>query len=467
MIKVIAAVIITVLCLMFLRISKKIHGRDVFAPLSFFALYFFITRVPRLIRANEVLYGFQDKITNKMIAEYLIITTFFLLAVLMGGIAKSSGTIPILKIGNGVKKKAEYYIKEVNINYTGLFRAGIICFLIGAFSRVFLILRAGGLRVIWSSLYNRTNMLAGAGYIDYLTVCMTFGLSAIEIYVLNLKKHKPLFIILCGIAVILNIAFGNRSPLMKMVLALFFVYWYTSPKRINWKRIINLRNVLLAIVLVTLLIVLPQFRSASFQLNSTMTEDIVKKSFQNMSSIFDQISFYDEDVYSFYYFSKGHFWNGRSYTSLFTAWIPRSLYPGKPPIDEGMYLRAIMKGYDIVPPMSVSALNDLTVSSSVPFTTCGIMYANFGMFGVIIGGLLTGIIIVGQYKKMKKTNSLADILIYQIICTRLAFTNKGIVELLISLVIIKCICGFVYKTQGVNRPNVLFMETEWEETGTL
>ena len=310
-------------------------------------------------------------------------------------------------------------------------------------------------------------MLAGAGYIDYLTICMTFGLAAFEIYVLNCKKHKVLFVILCGVAVVLNIAFGNRAPLMKMVLALVFVYWYTTPKAINWKRMINARNIILGIVLVSLLIVLPQFRSADFQLSTSTLGSSVRNSFESVTSIFDQISFYDEDVYSFNYFTEDKLWHGRSYSSLLMAWIPRSLYPGKPPIDDGMYLRAIMKGYDIVPPMSVSALNDLTVSSSVPFTTCGIMYANFGMFGVIIGGLLTGIIIVGQYKKMKKTNSLADILIYQIICTRLAFTNKGIVELLISLVIIKCICGFVYKTQGVNRPNVLFMETKWEEISTL
>lgn len=446
----ISVIVFILVCLLFRYVSRMMHGQDYLAPLSFFAIYFFITRIPRMIMAEENKYGFHQPITDDMVSNYLITTIPFLFAVLIGALLKHKIVVS--------EKNKNYGYDFCNINNscfankTSLLMVGIICFAIGAISKIYLIVKSGGLLYIWSHLYARTVLLEGAGYIGYLAICITFGLAAIEICVLNFKEKKILFVVLCLVGAFLNIAFGNRSPLLKMLIALFFVYWYASPNKVNWWNFLKFKYIIPVIFIALAVIILPTYRTAHFQLNSTTLRDSVKDASDNLYSIFNEISVYDEDVFTFHHFSSDSFWGGKSYLGLITAWIPRSFYSGKPPIDDGMYLRALMKGYEINPPMSVDELDAKTISSSVPFTTNGIMYANFGILGSIFGGLLIGMILVAQYEKMRvKGFLLEDILIYQFLCIRLSLSTKGIVELIMTIFIIKVLCGSIYKLSKVQK----------------
>ena len=121
-----------------------------------------------------------------------------------------------------------------------------------------------------------------------------------------------------------------------------------------------------------------------------------------------------------------------------------------------MYLRALMKGYHVEPPMTIEELGAKSDLSSVPFTSTGILYANFGIVGIIVGGMLIGFILVSQYQKMLKNNfMLDDILLYQFLCIRLTLSTKGLVELFMTIIIIKVFCGLIYKMSNVQKNVVL------------
>lgn len=116
------------------------------------------------------------------------------------------------------------------------------------------------------------------------------------------------------------------------------------------------------------------------------------------------------------YFKSHSLWLGKSFLGLITAIIPSSLFPGKPPVDDGTYLYSICKGRtDIVPPMPFNQLN----GSSLPLETFGSMYANFGVIGLFIGMTILGVIYGYSYRKMKRNSySLFSVVIY----TQIIFT---------------------------------------------
>lgn len=106
---------------------------------------------------------------------------------------------------------------------------------------------------------------------------------------------------------------------------------------------------------------------------------------------------------------------------------------GKPSVDDGMYLYSICLGReDIQPVMSVSSL-DL---SSYPLETFGAMYANFGIFGVIVGFWILGRIIGHTYYTMinSEHNKLFYILIYTSTIVSFQLSTLRVEQFIISYI---------------------------------
>ena len=127
---------------------------------------------------------------------------------------------------------------------------------------------------------------------------------------------------------------------------------------------------------------------------------------------------------------------------MITAIIPSSLYPGKPPVDDGTYLYSICQGRtNIIPPMSFDNLD----GSSYPLETFGSMYANFGLVGLFVGMIVLGGIYGYAYRKMKNNSySLFNVVIYtQIIFTFQLSTLRifQLFELIIVFGIITYLCS--------------------------
>ena len=136
-----------------------------------------------------------------------------------------------------------------------------------------------------------------------------------------------------------------------------------------------------------------------------------EESLNSIDNIFREFSYLTGDMYIFGHFNFSNYWGGRVYLNIFTQWIPRSLFPNKPPMDDGMYLLNMMRGVSVSPNMSTS---QLLYQTSVPFTMEGALYANFGWLGLIIGCFLVGVFYEYVYKVMKDCDyNILSIFIYQ------------------------------------------------------
>ena len=425
---------------LFLIVGKKRTNSDFFSPFCFVNLYFYLTRIPRMLVANANLYQ-KEEITDLMLWKYFAVTLLFFVAMNLVFIVMSKNKRVIRKA------------KQINhnINIQKLIWVGVFFFTTGALIRVYEIVHAGGLRFVLHNLWNRTVLLSGLGYIDYFfNIFVMVGVCSAEICYLKRKQNIGYlftFLLFTFLGSLLMLSFGARSGLMKMLLGILFVYYYCSPMKVSLKVFIKPKFVLCFLLVIVVLVVVPTFRRTNFDLSQIRLETILYELFNEDSSIINEISLFDEDVFTIDYFSTNTHWYGANYLNLLTAWIPRGLYTNKGIIDDGMYLRAIMKGYDIHPNMNLNDLYGLGVSSSVPFTTSGIFYANFGILGTVAGSLLTGLIIYKSYNKASSSRSMIDVLFYQFLCTRLCLSTKGIVELFMTYLIIKFVCGFVLNRQ--------------------
>ena len=91
-----------------------------------------------------------------------------------------------------------------------------------------------------------------------------------------------------------------------------------------------------------------------------------------------------------------------------------------------------MHGYEIDPNL---AMSNVPIKYSIPFSSQGCLYTNFGVAGVIIGGFLTGAIYHKVYSKLNTNKNGLWVLIYQLAVYEFEFTVLSIVQLLIPLII--------------------------------
>jgi hypothetical protein len=76
------------------------------------------------------------------------------------------------------------------------------------------------------------------------------------------------------------------------------------------------------------------------------------------------------------------YWNGQTYLPIFTSFIPRALWPGKP---------EIRTGNDFGRRYKYLGANDFTTSYNLPWIVE--MYANFGDTGIILGMFFVGVML--------------------------------------------------------------------------
>jgi len=91
------------------------------------------------------------------------------------------------------------------------------------------------------------------------------------------------------------------------------------------------------------------------------------------------------------FFGGVPFWLGKTFIALFTAPIPRSLWPDKPAVSPDEYIATSIYGY-----------ND-TSWHTVPAGFVAELYMNFGPVGVFLGMLVAGLLIGQAYKRYLAT----------------------------------------------------------------
>lgn len=301
-------------------------------------------------------------------------------------------------------------------NYKKYEKIGIVLWLIGVFSFFVIMKQVGGVYYFFTHLQYRTSLTRNIDFWTWILPFVNYGtLFVVYSYKGTEKKLAVGTIIMIVLSGIMS-GLGGRKALLILFIEAILLYHYCV-KKIKIKQFIKPKYVFAAFALYLFFILMSKFRTEG-AIESFIQNPILFVSESN-NGILSTIR--KESYVTFYMTIINHFkshalWYGRTFWGLITAIVPSSLFPAKPPVDDGAYLYSICIGKtDIIPPLPFSKLD----GSSLPLETFGSMYANFGTIGLIFGMIALGGIYGHSYRKMKRNSyDLYDVIIYiQIIFT--------------------------------------------------
>lgn len=271
---------------------------------------------------------------------------------------------------------------------------GVILFLGGIVIYLIILDKIGGLQLIWySSLYSHVQLTEGLGYFLILKKnILIVGLTFLGYYYSKTKyqRHLILWLIFTLIAFLVEISFGTRNNGGFIIFLFLLIYHY-------WIKPINLFSIkILALFLIFSIFflvwgTLRNYKNPLDKLKDPITT--VYDSFEYFEGGFlYRIAGLETKALIVSYFNISNIWLGLSYKDLITAPIPKSIYPDKPPIDDGRYLIQIMHGYDIRPSVP---LDEMAKTSMPPGNWIG--YMNFHIPGLLFYYYISGIILTLFY----------------------------------------------------------------------
>lgn len=433
MLKVLCVLILSIITLVPAIFAYK-RSDDAFSPISFYNFFMFISIVPRLALMEENVY--TKTLSDETLSRYVIITVFGITMVNIFFLIFVKKLRLLYPINNSNMHLDLIDRYENNRSIIGIY----LIFCVGALSKIYLLIRSGGIRYIWANINQRTVMLSGNNYINSLEVLMIIACALIlEKYLSeDKKKYGVTLIFFCVTTSLLLLSFGGRSSFVKLAVLLFIVINYRY-KHFDIRTVFKPKYVVLLIILSLVIVMIPMVRNKDFS-NIYQSPGLwIKEALKNLSNVFESISAVDRDMMTYDIFAERDFWYGKTYLGLLYAWIPRSLFADKPPVDDGVYLANLIRGYYVEPVMPYS---QITLHSSSPFSSFGIMYANFGIIGIVLGALILSSIYFYLYKKMTlKGNDIGSVLIYGYLMLAFGLSIHSILSLLIPSIIIWIVIG--------------------------
>lgn len=411
--RVIVGVLSLLPLLTWLMIHKKY--RDIAAPYNLFTfLYIINVMIPILSyvnvgAVNEISESYirNAVLNNVTFSKYIILQTLSYYFVIFG---------TKLRVINRKKSHNSKRISSSSYEQKKYLYMGILFWIIGTIAFFGIMRKVGGIYYFFTHLQYRTSLTRNIDFLSWILPFVNYGVLLI-IYSYK-GSDNPLNIRIIFLIIVSGImsGLGGRKALIILFIEAILLYHYTI-KEIDIKNFIKIKYLLGIVVLYLFFILMSKFR----------TEGAVEAFLNNpLSFILDSnkgliVTIQSESYVRYFmalieYFKSHSLWLGKSFLGLITAIIPSSLFPGKPPVDDGTYLYSICKGRtDIVPPMPFNQLN----GSSLPLETFGSMYANFGVIGLFIGMTILGVIYGYSYRKMKRNSySLFSVVIY----TQIIFT---------------------------------------------
>jgi oligosaccharide repeat unit polymerase len=307
-------------------------------------------------------------------------------------------------------------------------------YFVGILAKVYTIYISGGIvAILRNPALSYLNLTSGYGFFEILKYFVYTSIIFI-IYRISLTKSKiEIFIAFLMIAtyVFFDLVFSRRSITITFAIILVFSvnYFY---KRIKLRYFFTPKLLILSIIIAIIIVVMPIIRSGNFMEYGQSIGEMNLVS--SINSIFSRLSMVGRDIFVYSHFGLSNFWLGKSYLNLPTAFIPSSIWIYKPAVDEGVYLANLIYGFIVSP--NESFVN-LRYKTSIPFTTQGLLYANFGFFGTILGGILMGYIYKLSYYKIQiKKANIANIMIYRVIIFEFGLTVMTLTDSIIQIIII-------------------------------
>ena len=389
--------------------------KDLFSPICFFSFLQILRYVPYLIGRNyESLTFLTLNYENTFLTFVFELLT--IISIMVGYLFYQSFSSN--RINQKYYSLSTKYYKNSHI---------IILFVLGMIGRLRVISFVGGLSAILSNGAEAYLKLSdGTGYLYLLSDCTILAcVMQLSNIIQLLEKKKKTFkstMVLVFMFLLYSasfVVFTSRSPILELLLYLIFS-WHYCRKKITFKSILNINFLLIGLFFAIVIVILPRIRASFYNSSSNISGG------NFISEFFDQFTYVGRDTFVYNLFGRKYdFWYGKSYQGLFTSFIPSTFYPGKPTVDDGVYLTNLLYGYSFDVPTSGDAL---TIKYSIPFSTSGLAYANFGVLGIIIVNFFLGILYGVAYNRAKKSKNVIFITIYILIIYQLEITTLSIVQ---------------------------------------
>ncbi len=153
----------------------------------------------------------------------------------------------------------------------------------------------------------------------------------------------------------------------------------------------------------------------------------------SFSYIFISVSYLDTYVFVVEFFNINNFYYGATFKDLLYAFVPSAYLPLKPPVDDGLYIRAAALGGYLEPGTPAVTLRGL---ASWPGETFGTAYMNGGIPMVVIFGFIQGAAFSAAYLFFQKNPSST----FRLVLMMSIFINFKVSNLRIANLIALIVC---------------------------
>lgn len=329
---------------------------------------------------------------------------------------------------------------------------GLLVVLLASF--YILLQEVGGFATLIGNWSNKSEVLRGTAFVRTLT--LVTGMMSIGFFINYIGKKGRVTIsdrlflaILIMIALITLVSVGERkNPVLVILFAV--ALWHYRVRTVSF---FQLRYALLVLLLLIFAALFPELRkSGGTDLLFSQPAQVFAASMSNWGQLFARMSDIETSLFIYSYFdNSATYWYGASYPDLLTGMIPSQFMPDKPPVDEGVYIYALSFNVHVVPPVPFRDLFPV----GWPVSRVTGPFVHFGVVGVLVGGLLTGIVMRRIHDYAFSGPSPAPIFVYiWAMFTGFGLTNAFIFNLLIIVALLVPI-ELVCKVASRRRPRLV------------
>jgi hypothetical protein len=277
-------------------------------------------------------------------------------------------------------------------------RAAVFAAAVGGAMYLYFIHQIGGLGFLWAHMYLRTALGAGMGYLTMAYSILLTLSGALFVYRLRFNNGRAARLgtfVVVGLLCVILVSTGGRSSLLNVLILVILTLHYAVRRR---KRLFTPGMLVLGTALFLVAVIVPMFRNSGTYDKYTGNPNLLARdAMRNLAPIASQFSGFDRTAVMLNYFTPERMWLGRGYLDLLYAPIPRSIFPRKPPVDDGVYFKEIADGRRVTPSRPAFEMRP----TSWPMGTLA-TYMNFGPAGLIAAMLLSGVVVGATYRWMER-----------------------------------------------------------------
>lgn len=294
---------------------------------------------------------------------------------------------------------------------------------------------SGGIEFLMSNVSRRVELQSGLGPLNFI-ISSCYLLANIAATRRVATRRDVISGLLLLLAFLTGAAtssiFGGRKDTLQLLLTIIMVASLSNPKYMRYSvRNILTMSIIYASVILYYFAVLVYRDANSLDGLTGNFQNLISMTLDSYSSLIVSLSYIDTYLFGTNFFKWDNFYLGRTFIDLTTAFLPSSLYGLKPPVDDGLYIRAATLGYLLEPGTPAADI----VHNSWPGETLGTGYMNAGLAGVLISGWLVGYLLAKGYAySMKNPDSIIGIVVVCNLFLNFEMSNLRIVNLISSVV---------------------------------